>query len=251
MPVSSNRNAGTSIHSTQSSRRAKVGLIVPSLNTTTEPEFATLAPPGVTFHATRVYMEQTTTSDLQAMNAEVEAASRLIASIDPDVVAYACTSGTFVAGPSGLQSLTDTIASVAGCPVVTTSGAMVEALRHLGVRRLALATPYPEDITHAEEIFLAESGFQIVSTNWLGLSGAAIRKAPLDAIRSLVRSVDRTSADAIFVSCTDFRALELVDELERETHKPVLTSNQVTLWGVLSALRIKHAGRGYGKLLSE
>src|SRR5215468_12499918 len=79
---------------------AKVGLIIPSVNTTTEPEFAWIAPPGISYHAARVFMNATTPEALRAMNAEVRRAAELLATLSPDVVAYACTAGSFVDGPA-------------------------------------------------------------------------------------------------------------------------------------------------------
>src|SRR5262249_62100468 len=125
---------------------AKVGLIVPSVNTTTEPEFAWIAPPRISFHAVRVFMNITTPAALRAMNGEVRRAAELLATLSPDVVAYACTAGSFVDRPAATPALLAEMRHIAGCPVVATSSAMVAALRHLGVSRIALATPYPQDV---------------------------------------------------------------------------------------------------------
>ncbi len=109
----------------------RVGLIVPSVNATIEPEFAWMAPAGLSFHAARVMLRETTEEGLRAMNAEVGAAAALIASVSPDVVAYACTSGSFLEGSAGLRRQVDAIAGIVCCPVVATSAALIEALRAL------------------------------------------------------------------------------------------------------------------------
>jgi len=228
---------------------AKVGLIVPSVNTTTEPEFAWIAPPHVSFHATRVFMNVTSTEALHAMNAEVRHAAKLLASLSPDAVAYACTAGSFVDGPAATQALVDDIQRIVNCPVVATSTAMIDVLHHLGIKRMGLATPYPQDVTQAERRYLMESGFDVVSCACLGRSGAAIRPTAFEEIIALVRRVDRPQAEAIFVSCTDLRVLELVADLERELEKPILTSNQVTLWGILRKLKISTRLKGLGRIL--
>src|SRR5262249_52062677 len=215
---------------------AKVGLIVPSVNTTTEPEFAWIAPPGISFHAARVFMNVTTPEALRAMNAEVRRAAELLATLSPDVVAYACTAGSFIDGPDATTALVAEMREIVRCPVVATSAAMVAALRRLGVARMALATPYPQDVTDCERRFFVASGFDVVSSACLGRSGAGVRPTTFDEIIALVRRVERPDAQAIFVSCTDLRVLELIDALEQELGKPVLTSNQVTLWAILEAL---------------
>jgi len=213
----------------------RIGLIIPSVNATIEPEFARLAPEGFSFHAARVMLRETTPDDLRAMNAELSSAARLIASVNPRVVGYACTSGSFLDGAEGLARQMAEIGGITGCPVVATSAAMIDALRAVGVRRIALATPYLDVLNEIEKQYFESHGFTVVSVRGLGLSGAAIREVPPEAICRLVRSADRPDADGIFVSCTDFRAVETVALLEAELGKPVVTSNLATLWELLRA----------------
>lgn len=228
----------------------RVGLIVPSVNTVIEPDLAWAAPAGVTFHSTRVMLRETTPEDLRAMNAGVAAATELIAQISPDVVAFACTSGSFIDGAEGMRKLVAAIEAVAGCPVVATSDCMIAAIKTLGIRALSLATPYLEAVNEAEAEFLRGQGLTLTAVAGLGLSGKAIREVPPGEVEALVRRVDRPESEAVFVSCTDFRALEVIDALERELGKPVLSSNQVTLWGILRALGLPTAVRGFGRLMS-
>jgi maleate isomerase len=229
---------------------AKVGLILPSVNTTTEPEFVWAAPPGISFHATRVFMNVTTPEALRSMNKEVRRAAELLATLSPHVVAYACTAGSFVDGPEATAALLAEMREIVGCPVVATSAAMVAALRHLGVTRMALATPYPQDVTEFERQFFLASGFDVRACECLGRSGADVRPTTFEEIMELVRRVDRPDAQAIFVSCTDLRAFEMVELLESELGKPVLTSNQVTLWAILQVLRHGRPLSGHGRLLA-
>jgi maleate cis-trans isomerase len=228
----------------------RVGLIVPSVNATIEPDYAWAAPPGLSFHTTRVMLRETTPQGVRAMNAGIEEAAHLIASVSPDVVAFACTSGSFVDGEAGLTRQLETIASIVNCPVVLTSRCMVEALRTLGIRRIALVTPYLDAINEAECSFLKGHGLEMTAVRGLGLSGQAIREVAPEDIVALVRDADSPDAEAVFVSCTDFRAFEVIDTLERVLRKPVLSSNQVTLWGILRALQRKPDLTGFGRLLA-
>src|SRR4051812_5681940 len=116
----------------------RVGLIIPSVNATIEPEFAWIAPARLSFHAARIMLRETTEAGLRAMNADVDVASHLLASIDPDVVAYACTSGSFLEGAQGLTRQIDAIGAIVRCPVVATSAALIAALQSLAVKRVAL-----------------------------------------------------------------------------------------------------------------
>ena len=110
------------------------------------------------------------------MNAQSVDAARLIASVGPEVVAYACTSGSFLDGPAALQEQLTVIHSIVLCPVVATSSAMIEAMRLPSVRRIALATPYLDSINEAEQRFLEANGIEVVAVRGLGLSGPAIRE---------------------------------------------------------------------------
>ncbi|MEM5290295.1 aspartate/glutamate racemase family protein [Paraburkholderia sabiae] len=213
-----------------------MGLILPSLNTTTEPDFIRHAPSDVGVFATRVFMKVSTPEDLRAMNAQVDDACRLIASIVPDVVVYACTSGTFLDGNSALANITSRIESLTDSRAVTTSAALLDALATLSVSKVAIAAPYPADVTKAECRFFESNGYKVVSSHALLRSGNEIRKITAGEIERLVVEADSPDAEAIVVSCTDLRAFELVQHLEEVVKKPVLTSNQATLWAVLKLL---------------
>lgn len=225
----------------------RIGLILPSVNATTEPEFYRIAPPGISFHTARILLHKTTPEGLRAMNWELASAGNLLASLGPAVVAYACTSGSFLDGQAALDTMVDDLQVTVGCPVIATSVAVVDALRLLGVRRLALATPYIDRVNDAERSFLEESGFEVVATRGLGLSGDAIREVPPEQVYDLAIETDNPAAEAIFISCTDLRAVETIEALESALGKPVLTSNQVTLWAILiacgSRYRVKELGR--------
>lgn len=225
-------------------------MIVPSVNAVIEPDFARLGLPGLSFHASRVMLRATTPEGLREMNAGVAQAASLIASVTPDVVAFACTSGSFIDGEAALARQIEALEEIVACPVVATSRCIVQCLRTLGIRRVALATPYLDAVNAAEQAFLQSHGFEVVGIEGLGLSGKAIREVAPEAVCELVRRADRQAAEAIFVSCTDFRAFEVVGRLEAELGKPVLTSNQVTLRGVLDALRLDLRLPGYGRMLA-
>jgi maleate cis-trans isomerase len=228
----------------------RVGLIIPSVNATTEPEFYWLAPPGFSFHTVRIMLRETTPEGLRRMNQDLDAALDLLASLAPTVVAYACTSGSFLDGESGLEKLLAEIGAKVDCPVVATSAALVAALRSLDVGRLALVTPYLDAVTEAERAFLEACGFQVVACGGMGLSGDAIREVAPERVRDFALGLDHPDAEAMFISCTDLRALETVTELEETLGKPVLTSNQVTLWALLRACGHASPLAGAGRLLA-
>lgn len=229
----------------------KVGLILPSVNCITEPEFYAVSPRGISFHSTRLLLTETTPEALMKMEEDLESAAKLLATVSPHVVAYACTSGSFVKGLGWDKVIVEKIESIVGCPAITTSTAMVQALQKLDIHRVALATPYLNAVNERETEFLRQNGFQVVACKGLGLSGQAIREQTPETVYELARSVDTPRAEGLFISCTDFRAMEVIEALEKDLGKPVTSSNQVTLWALLNILNYPSQVKGFGQLLAN
>jgi maleate isomerase len=175
--------------------------------------------------------------------ADVASATRDVLAAEPPVVAYACTSGSFVHGVDGERRLVRAMRGAGAPAAVTTSGALLEALAALGVRGVAVATPYVENVTARLHGFLAEAGVATVSSAHLGLD-ADIWKVPYETTAQLIREADSPQADAVFVSCTNLPTYDLVAPLEHELGKPVLTANQVTLWAALRIADTAAVGPG-------
>jgi maleate isomerase len=152
----------------------------------------------------------------------------------PAVVAYACTSGSFVDGVAGEQLLTQSMQAAGAPSAVTTSGAVVRALNHVGAKRVAIATPYNASLTFLLAHYLEEAGFQVVSSGYLDLE-ADIMNVTYEGVRQLAATVDTPEADAIFFSCTNLRTFDIIEELEAQTGKAILSANQVTMWAALQA----------------
>jgi maleate isomerase len=143
--------------------RGRIGLLVPSVNTVVEPEFNRMVPEGVSVHAARMQNARSDLEDTLRMNAHAVRAARELASAKVDVIACACTSGSFVQGEAGERGLRERIKTATGIPVVTTAGAVAEALSTLQVSRLVMATPYTDDINLLEKEFLEAGGFHITA----------------------------------------------------------------------------------------
>jgi maleate isomerase len=157
---------------------------------------------------------------------------------EPAVVCYLCTSGSFVRGLAGEADLRHDML-ISGAPqALTTSGALLLALAALGIRQLAVATPYIASVTALLHTFLAESGVQVVAGHHLGLSDH-IWQVPYGETADLVRAADQPEAEAIFLSCTNLASFDIIAPLERELGKPVLSANQVTMWAALRALGLR------------
>ncbi|MGE3247752.1 MAG: aspartate/glutamate racemase family protein [Beijerinckiaceae bacterium] len=243
-------------HATTYGWRAKIGVIVPPTNTVNEAEWNIMAPEGVTIHSTRMALHLDTESEAgrKALYADIEKAVKDLAAAGPDSIAYGCTAGSMVNPPS---SLPDHMSKVCGLPCVTTAASIVQALRALGVFRIALVSPYHEALNRHEAAFLAANGVETLHMAGLdiGANGPSdfprIAKTPQDVILDLARNANVPPAQAMLIACTDFPVMGLIEQLEEEFGKPVITSNQATFWTALRAAGIEDRLDGYGRLLRE
>jgi maleate isomerase len=227
----------------------RVGLLLPSSNTTMEPEFYRMAPDGVTVHSARMMLRGVTVKGLEEMSGEATRGARLLATAGVGVIVYGCTSGSLLRGVEWERSLVSGIVDETGIPTVSTSGAVVEGLRRLGLRHISVATPYTEDINLLERRFLEAHGFIVEDIQGLGLvDNLEIGAVSPGRVTELVGKVAGDS-DGLFISCTNLPVAPLIRELESKLGGPVVTSNQASMWAALRVLR-RRGVDGYGKLLN-
>lgn len=230
----------------------RVGLILPSVNVHMEPLYYSLQLKDVQFFATRALLTETTEEGLVAMENDLAYAAKLIASLHPDIVAYCCTSGSFIRGIEWDRKIMETIAETTNCPACTTSFTVAEALKEMGIKKLAMLTPYTDFINTREVAYMEKQGFEIVSDMGLQIIGSEeLHAETAESVKQHAREVDVPEAEAIFISCTDYKGMEVAEELEKELGKPVLSSNSTTLWWILRQLQYPENIKGYGKLLAE
>lgn len=226
----------------------RIGLLVPSSNTTMEPDFYAMAPRGVTVHTARMRLTRVTPEALILMAEDTERAAGLLADAGVDVIVYGCTTGSLVGGVEWEEDLVRRIGEETGIPAVSTSSAVVDALRSLGAKRIGVATPYSEKLNGLEKRFLEDLGFQVTGIRGLGLlDNLDIGRVGRGTLEELVRSVAE-EADAIFVSCTNLPVVGLIEEFEKELDRPVVTSNQASMWAALRG-RVNPGVDGFGELM--
>jgi maleate isomerase len=226
--------------------QAGIGVVVPH-DMALDRELWRWVPHDVSLHLTRTsFRPDPVTSEAVTAISEagrVADGVRDVSAVRPGVVAYACASGSFVRGVTGERLLVEAMCAAGAAAAVTTSGALLEALRHLGVRRVAVATPYHDSLTAPLEAFLAEAGHRLAGAAHLGLT-SGIWTVPYETTADLVRRADRPEAEAVFVSCTNLPTYDLVADLEAELGKPVVTANQATMWAALRVLGRRPVGAG-------
>jgi len=230
--------------------RARIGILVPSSNTITETEFNALKPAGISVHAARMFITHPTVETLARMNEDTEMAAKHIATAQPSVVAFACTTGSLLEGMGWDARLVARIEKITGVPTTTTATSVIRAFRELGIHKISVGTPYNEELNRLEADFFEKSGVKVLKIKGLD-SGGAMAQISLEEVMNLAREVNRPDADAVFLSCTNLKALPVLDPLEKELSKYVFSSNIATFWDVMRMLKIKEPIQGRGKLLER
>ena len=237
--------------------RTRIGLLVPSTNTTCEPDFHRAVPPGLTVHTHRMWLTEgyEDPEGMDRMNDDVEKGARYLRTAGVDLIAYACTKGSFYSGPGHDQELIDRIQAAAGVPAVATSPAAAEALRFLGSRCVSVATPYKDWANQRLRSYYIALGFDVLNVDGEPVAAVAGRKGINDqdpeSVLAFAPGVCRPEAEALFCSCTAWRAFEVVEELERRVGRPVVTSNQATVCAALKRLGVPGPASGFGSLFSK
>ncbi|MEV7340882.1 aspartate/glutamate racemase family protein [Streptomyces sp. NPDC093544] len=171
---------------------------------------------------------------------EMGSQDRLVAGVEElrlsgaEAVVWACTSGSFVYGWAGAHEQVRALARAAGLPASSTSFAFAHAVREMGVRRVAIAATYPDDVTALFAAFLKDAGVEVVAVRASGIITAAEVGTWGEAeTLALARAADHPDADAILLPDTALHTASFIPSLEKELGKPVLTANQVTVWEAL------------------
>ncbi len=230
--------------------RAKLGVIYPA-DGALDHEYWQLVPSGVSVHFTRISVPQEEQTlellESQSETEDIEKAAVDLNVIRLDAIAYACTSGSFVHGIGSDTEIIERLQDASCIPCTTTTTAAVRALKALGTKKLSVVTPYPDEINARLRSFLEDSGFEVLTLKGLGLY-TQIFNQPAGAAYQLAREADSPETDAIFISCTDFRSVQVLQVLEHDLGKPVLSANQVTVWDLLRLAGVHPQNEKYGKL---
>ena len=223
-------------HDAIAAPRARVGMIIPSVNRMSEPQFNHYAPPGLRIHVARGRIAGHVKVAPDALRGEIERAALTLKDCGPDLIVFHCTATAMSEGPAGEARILNLIREATGIMPASTSELVVEALRAVGLKSLVVLSPYA---SNADIIpYLGAQGFTVVHDKALGLkSAAAFEEVTPREWVELAAEHDRPEADGIFLSCTNTRQIEAIAAIERRLGKPVVNSNQAVLWGCVKRLR--------------
>ena len=192
--------------------RAKIGLMIPSTNSTMEPDFNRLAPEGVTIHSARLKTKREATFEtLREMEKLVIPAAKSLADCEVDAICYGCTSGSFLEGPSYSTRIEENIKNETGIAAITTANAMVESIKELGLKKITVVSPYVQATNERLINFLEELKIKVVSLKAFDLLDQFEHaNVPSFLIYQLVRAADVAEAEGVFISCTQLPSIDVV-----------------------------------------
>jgi maleate isomerase len=230
--------------------QARIGLIIPSSNRLTEPQFHRYAPPGVDTHVTRLRMTGKFRKPLSELKRSLVEASEALSDVKPGIIVFHCTANSMENGLAHEAAIVEIIEQASGCPTFTTAQAITQAFDHFDIKKLVLISPYVKATNQHEVQYLREAGYTVVHELGLGLETHGYSAVTPEEWKNIVKENDRADADGYFLSCTNTRMIEAIPEIEREMDKPVVSSNQATLWACLKRLGIAHSDKKLGRLFN-
>ena len=227
---------------------ARIGLIIPSANSLTEPQFHRYLPSGVSAHVTRLRMAGKFRKPLEELKPSLIEAAQALADVRPGMIVFHCTANSMEKGLAHEAEIVDIVEKASGCPTISTAQALTQAFDRVGIKKLVLISPYVKATNEHEVNYLAEAGYTVVQELGLGLESQAYAQVTPEQWKKVVKENTRDDADGYFLSCTNTRMIETIDDLERDLGKPVINSNQAVLWRCLNQLGVRHNGEKLGRL---
>lgn len=221
--------------------RCRIGLIVPSSNTVMEVEFSRFCSEEISLHVARMPIKNVNVKELIQMEKEASKGAEMLKDARVDIIVFGCTSGSLIEGEGYDIAIQKKLEEKTGIPVITTSTAVVEALKAKKMTKIVVATPYTQEINDREKNFLIKSNFEVENIKGLNILdnikiGALWHNAAYQLGRELLN--DYPESDGLFISCTNFKTFEVISKLSKDFQKPVVTSNQATLWNIFKKSNI-------------
>lgn len=234
--------------------RARIGIVVPSVNTVMEPWVNRTVPAGVSVFVSRMFIPPATTAEafIEMDRTEGKGAIRQLSSVFPDVIAYGCTASSIVQGLNYDAHLRAEIEEAHEVPATTAAHAILTAAKTLGASAVSIVSPYAEEVGAAEHRYFESAGLKVRSGAHLGITdGFRLAEPEPAALYDLgLRGCD-AQADALIISCLNTRSHTVIAALEQALGKPVITSTQATLWHSLRLAGIRDSILGFGRLLEK
>lgn len=231
----------------------RVAVLIPSSNTSVEAELGRALPVSVSLHSSRLnHFSGVDPDAVEVMVQDIERASLLVATAGVDLIFVCATVPSLYYGEGFDRQIAQRIESITGIPATTTSSAMLAALRELKVKRLVLGSPFVPAMNEKIVTFLRANGFEVLANRGLGIEeNIRIGRLPPEVAGKMAQDMDIPEADAVLLACTNWQTLKAIDAAERSIGKPVVTTTQASLWGMLRALGLPPFMPKMGALLAD
>lgn len=233
-------------------KQQRVGLLVPSSNSTQEPEFAATLPSSVSLHVTRLGLASVDPDSTLKIVAELEKEAKKLADADVDVILLAATAPSTRMGKGYDAQIIQRIHDATGRRATTAATAMIAAMGAYNTRKVAMAGPWSSQTNQQVTDFLTSHGIEVVSQVAAEVTrNNDIGRMPPESAIELGLKADRPDADVLFLACGNWWTMPIIEALEARVNKPVLTTNNVAIWQVLKMLGGHTSVPGFGRLLRE
>lgn len=230
--------------------RARLGFIIPSSNRMVEPQMRRYAPEGVVPHITRLRMTGPHSIPLEDQLPRIVEAAETLNDSKCDVIVLQCTGTSMSGGVDMEQQVMRAMRQATGRPALTTASALNAAFEALGARRLVFVSETKQPGHDKKLRYLGEAGYEILTDRAACLEGTdEYCTTPPQFWIDIARDCRNDDADAYFISCANIHATYVIEEIEAELGKPVVTSNQAALWCALRTAGIDEDVPGLGRLL--
>lgn len=231
----------------------RLGLIVLKSDETIEGDMRRLLPPDAHFMVSRVQSDAEVSCDtLASMEAHLSSAAALFPTgVTFDVVGYGCTSGTAQIGADTVAArICDSLDARA---VTQPLSSLLGACAHLGLRRLALLSPYVPAVSETLRAALLARGIttDVVGSFEVGVEAAVVRIDPASLESAAMALMEGAEVDGLFLSCTNLRTLDVIENLETRLGLPVLSSNQVLAWHMMQLAGLRAPTNAPGQLFAQ
>ncbi|HET9364786.1 MAG TPA: Asp/Glu racemase [Candidatus Angelobacter sp.] len=210
----------------------RVGLIVPSSNTVMEPDFHRQIGKSAIVSTTRILLEDVTReAETRMLKEDLPQAIKLIGTTASDVIVFGCTSAGALGKLSHDDAISRLIEDQTDAKAVTVLQAVLMLLGSIRPQKIAVLTPYIDDLTRSIARSLAEAGFSVIKAAGMGIKANLEigRVTPTEILRFAESQLSGIDADCLFLSCTNWRAIETVQHLQKKLGIPVVTSNQAAI----------------------
>ena len=231
----------------------RIGLIALSTDFTIEQDYRNICHQlPVDIFVNRIPFENPLNHEnyLKMANHISDVSAQILPSEDVDIIAYGCTSGTIAIGAERIKQEVNN--SKPDAKVTTPITAAIKAFNYLGIKKIAVLTPYPKDVNETVFNYLNENNLTIDSFSSFNLEyDSEIAQVSLESLQKQIAKIDLSNVDGLFVSCTALKIVDVLDKIEKLQNTTIISSNQAIIWDCLRSVGIDTKIKGYGKLFES